>query len=265
MQKRFTPAPKQTEQKSQHPIIVQLQSMIPEIQRALPRHLNADRMARIVLTEFRKNPKLMECDPASLFGAILQCSQLGLEPGGALQHAWLIPRNRKGGGMECQLQIGYQGMIDLAERDGRVTIEAHGVYENELFDIDYGTDARIVHKPAIGKGRGSLIGAYALARYKDGRKKFHFLTIDEIEAARKRSQAGSSGPWSTDYDAMAIKTAIRRLFKYLPKSLEIAQALDLEEKAEMDLPQVFGNEEVNFETEIEESPTQVDPMEDVSK
>ena len=45
-----------------------------EIARALPRHLSPDRMTRIALTEFRKNPKLGECDPRSVFAAVIMAS-----------------------------------------------------------------------------------------------------------------------------------------------------------------------------------------------
>lgn len=48
---------------------------------ALPKHMTADRLARIATTEIRKVPKLASCDQASFLGAIMQCAQLGLEPG----------------------------------------------------------------------------------------------------------------------------------------------------------------------------------------
>ena len=68
----------------------QITALAPQLAKALPRHMNADRMARIALTEFRKNPELGKCTPHSLFGSLLTASQLGLEPG-PLGHAYLIP------------------------------------------------------------------------------------------------------------------------------------------------------------------------------
>ena len=62
-----------------------------ELATALPRHLDADRMLRICLTELRKTPKLLQCNPTSFFGAVVQASQLGLEPGSGLGQAYLIP------------------------------------------------------------------------------------------------------------------------------------------------------------------------------
>src|SRR6516164_8559050 len=104
-----------------------------EIARALPRHMTADRMARIALTECRKTPALMKCDPATLFGAVIQCAQLGLEPGGAMGHCYLLPfENRKKGTTDVQFIIGYRGMLDLARRSGQiVSISAREVCEND--------------------------------------------------------------------------------------------------------------------------------------
>lgn len=217
-------------------LVNEIQMFVPQIAKALPRHIDADRMVRVLITEVTKNPKLAECDKASFFGAILYCSQLGLEPGAALGHAFLIPRKTKNG-MEVQLQIGFQGMIDLVERDGRITIEAHLVFQNDFFKMKLGTSSELQHEPELIKDGGTLIGAYAVARYKDGRCKFRFIKLSEIEDARKRSQSGSFGPWTTDYNEMARKTAIRRLFKMLPKSIELARALELEETVELDRSQ----------------------------
>lgn len=266
MQQRFRPATRTPE--TQKPavndtIANELEAMIPQIQRSLPQMvgLTADRMARIILTEVRKNPKLAECDRKSFFGSIMECAQLGLEPGGILQQAFLIPRkNSFTEKIECNLQIGYQGYIELAERDGRITLIAHAVYEGETFDIDYGTNERLIHKPCIHGEPGKIIGAYAIAKYKDGRTKFLFLNIAKIEEAKKRSQAKKSSPWNTDYDAMAIKTAIRRLFKFLPKSPAIARALELEDAIDVEAsePEIeYPTTEVIESTEVE----QVDPME----
>ncbi len=108
---------------------------------ALPKHMTADRLARIATTEIRKIPKLAACDQASFLGAIMQCAQLGLEPGGALGHAYLIPfdKRQKVNGRwetvstEAQLIIGYRGMIDLARRSGQILhISAHSPCERQI-------------------------------------------------------------------------------------------------------------------------------------
>lgn len=223
-----------------------LESYKGEIQRALPKHMTADRMARIALTEFRKVPALMKCEPASLFGAVIQCAQLGLEPGGALGHAYLIPfENRKRGTTEVQFIVGYRGMIDLARRSGQiVSLEAHPVYEGDTFECELGLDSKLRHIPDWQNPNRTkdekLQFVYAVAKLKDGGTQFEVMSRAEVDGIRGRSRAASAGPWVTDYAAMALKTVIRRLFKYLPVSIEMQQAVGLDEQAEAGISQDNG-------------------------
>lgn len=226
-----------------------LESYKHEIARALPRHMTADRMARIALTECRKTPALMKCEPATLFGAVIQCAQLGLEPGGALGHAYLIPfENRKKGITEVQFIVGYKGMLDIARRSGQiVSISARTVHQNDKFTYRFGLDETIEHVPADGE-RGEMTHVYAVARLKDGGVQFEVMSRHEIERIRNASQGyktavkydRTDSPWISSFEEMAKKTVIRRLFKYLPVSIELAQAVALDERAEADVSQDNG-------------------------
>jgi len=205
-------------------------SLKNEIARALPRHLNADRMARIVTTALRTTPKLGECTPASFAGCVMSLAQLGLEPNTPLQHAYLIPReNRKRGIVECTLIIGYQGMIELARRSGQIDdIYAEVVYPGDHFHWQRGTDPRVDHVPSLADDRtaGKLTHVYGVAFIRGAaRPASEVLDRMQIEGRRARSQgAGSSySPWATDYTAMARKSAVRALWKFLPKSAEMAR------------------------------------------
>lgn len=202
-----------------------------EIARALPRHMTPDRMARVALTACRIVPKLGKCDPVSLFGAIIQASQLGLEVNTPLGHAYLLPfENRKKGTVEVQLLVGYRGMIDLARRSGQIlSISARAVHAKDKFSYAYGLEERLEHEPEADADRGPLTYVYAVARLKDGGAQFEVLSKAEVDLIRRRSMAANSGPWVTDYDAMARKTAVRRLFKFLPVSIEIQRAVTLDE------------------------------------
>lgn len=194
---------------------------------ALPKHMNPDRMSRIALTELRRTPKLSECNPMSFVGAVIQCSQLGLEPGNNLGHAYLIPY-----GKECQLIIGYRGMIDLARRSGQVvSLQAHVVYENDTFEFEYGLTPKLRHVPAR-SNHGNFVYVYACATLKDGGAQFEVMSREDIEQIMAASKSSRSGPWQTHFDEMARKTVIRRLFKYLPVSVEMTQAVTLDEAAE---------------------------------
>lgn len=222
------PSPAQT-------IAAYLKKMGPEIEKALPKHMDADRMARIALTTIRTNPKLLECSVPSLLGAVMQAAQLGLEPG-LIGHCYLVPfKNGKTGQTDVQFIIGYKGMIDLARRSGNIeSIYAHAVYSNDTFEYEYGLHPKLVHKPAMTE-RGEFIGAYAVAHFKDGGYQFEFMPKEEIEKRRKRSKAANAGPWVTDYEEMAKKTVIRHMWKYLPISIEIQQQAAQDEVVRKDV------------------------------
>lgn len=207
---------------------------------ALPKHMTADRLARIALTEVRKTPALARCDQASFLGAIMQCAQLGLEPGGALGHAYLLPfENRKKGTTEVQFIVGYRGMIDLARRSGQIlSIEARAVYAADQFHVRLGLNPDLQHEPDWeAPDRGPLRFVYAVAKLKDGGTQFEVMSRAEIERVRAKSRAAQSGPWVDHFEEMAKKTVLRRLFKYLPVSIELANAAEQDERIDLDMPQ----------------------------
>ncbi len=215
-----------------------------EIAAALPKHLTADRLSRIAMTEVRKNPELLNCDQASLLGAVIQAAQLGLEPGSALGHCYLIPfNNRQKNRKEIQFIIGYRGMLDLARRSGSCNkVDARAVYQGDEFTYQLGLDEKLVHVPAARNPGDQITHVYAIAALKNGTKQFDVMTRAEVEEIRGTSATGDkpSSPWATDYEAMAKKTVIRRLFKYLPVSIEIQQAVGLDEMADRGISQGNG-------------------------
>ncbi|WP_345195493.1 recombinase RecT, partial [Kistimonas scapharcae] len=175
-----------------------------------------------------KTPKLKECTDASLLGSVIQSAQLGLVPGGALGHCYLIPYfNRKLNKLECQFMLGYRGMLELARRSGAIKhIDARCVYEGEEFEILYGTQTTVIHKPSLTRnGNDTMIGVYAVGHLSSGGWQVEYMSMAEIKAIRDGSKAGSDGPWKSHFDEMAKKTVIRRLFKYLPVSIEAQTAV----------------------------------------
>lgn len=231
---------------------------------ALPKHLTADRLARIATTEMRRVPALAKASPESFLGAIMQCAQLGLEPSNGLGHAYLIPfGNGKDsrGRNNVQLIIGYRGMIDLARRSGQIlSISARAVHAGDEFKYQYGLNEDLYHVPAEDDTAGELTHVYAVARLKDGGVQFEVMSRKQIEAVRASSKAGTNGPWVTHFEEMAKKTVIRRLFKYLPVSVEMQTAVTLDERAEAGIDQ--HNEFVlNGDYQIIEEPTETEPPE----
>ena len=208
-----------------------LQKMGPEIARAVPKHVNPERMLRIAMTSLRMNPELMKCSPGSFLGCVLSAAQLGLEIGGPLAQAYLIPFKS-----ECTLIVSYRGMLNLARRSGMVTaIYAHEVREGDRFVYRLGLHPSLEHDPADTPDREDkpITHVYAVAKLKDADPVFVVLTRSQVEKYRVRSRASSSGPWVTDYAAMALKTAVRRLFTWIPQSSEMMLAASIDEAPEL--------------------------------
>jgi recombination protein RecT len=235
--------------------------MQAQLAAALPNVMTAERFARVVLTEIRKNPKLGEATPQSFFGAVMQCAQLGLEPGGALGHCYLLPfENRRKGIVEVQFILGYKGMLDLARRSGQIlSIEARAVYEHDTFHVSFGLDPDLKHTPNWDvEDRGALKFVYAVAKLKDGGTQFEVMSGREINKIRDGSQGyqtavrfnRTDSPWMAAYEEMAKKTVLRRIFKYLPVSIESQRAAGQDEAADrgetvtvdLDTGEIFGGE-----------------------
>jgi recombination protein RecT len=203
-----------------------------QVAMALPKHLTPDRFVRIALTELRLTPKLYECDPLSFLGAIVQCSQLGLEPGDNLGRAYLIPFKK-----ECQLIIGYRGFLDLARRSGQIlSTDAQCIYENDHFEFEKGSNSYLRLIPTM-KDRGKMIGAYAMSKFINGGELFEVMNKNDIDKIRSTSKAAKSeySPWNNPifYPEMARKTLVRRLAKYLPTTPELQKAITLDEQADL--------------------------------
>lgn len=194
--------------------LINSDSMREQFARALPKHMPAERFARIAITALTRTPKLADCTPASLMKCLLDLSAMGLEPDGRRAH--LIPYAQ-----ECTLVIDYKGLIELIRRSGDiVSIRSETVCENDEFEWQ---DGEITHRINWRKNRGHVEAVYAEAVMKSGEKQTAVMTREEIEGIRNRSKAGKSGPWVTDFAEMAKKTVVRRLSKMLPLSSEIME------------------------------------------
>lgn len=209
-----------------------LTKMGGQIQKALPSMVSSERFQRVALTAFSNNTKLQQCDPMSFIAAMMQSAQLGLEPNTPLGQAYLIPY-----GKQVQFQIGYKGLLELAQRSGKIkTLYAHEVRENDTFDIDYGLNQTLTHKPLLKGDRGEVIGYYAVYHLDTGGNSFIFMTKDEVlEHAKRFSKTYNSGPWQTDFDAMAKKTVIKQLLKYAPLSIELQRATSMDETVKTEI------------------------------
>lgn len=209
-----------------------------QLQHVAAAHMKPERMMRLMANAIRTTPKLGECDPMSLLGGLMTCAGLGLEPNTIMGHAYLIPfKNNRKGITEVQLVVGYKGLIDLARRSGHITSISANIHysDDDLWDYEEGTDARLRHVP--GAQEGDKLHSYAIAKFRDGGYASVVLPWAKVMKIRDGSQGWQTAvrynskdksPWWTHEDEMAKKTAIRALAKYLPLSVEFRDALTVD-------------------------------------
>jgi recombination protein RecT len=193
--------------------------------RLLPSNLKPEWFEAEVRVAVARSPKLMDCDPVSVFDAITTCAQLGLSPSGRMGSAYLIPY-----GTKCTLVVGYRGMADLAYRSGEIVeIGAQVVHENDDFTAREGFDLQVEHQRTEDEP-GPLRAVYAWAKTRLGGIIKVLMLRREVEpikraALSKKRQGSPPTPWETNEEEMWKKTALRRLFKLAPLSPQKASAL----------------------------------------
>lgn len=225
-------------------VVALLKNNMKAISNALPTHLTPERFLRIAATALSRSPDLLECTSLSLINSIVESSMLGLEIGGPLALAHIIPFNSYNKKLkmkvkEATLIVGYNGYRQLAFRSGQIGgFHAHPVFSTDAFDYEYGTEPYIRHKPDSSGKKGELIYAYAVA-FDRSRHMIDFEVIDQHEADRAKAKSAKgqydSGPWKDDPAPMWVKTAVRRLAKRLPMSPEMQRAASIEDAAENDV------------------------------
>ena len=233
-----------------------IKAMEPAIKKALPSVITPERFTRMVLSALSSTPKLAECSPQSFLAAMMTAAQLGVEPNTALGQAYLLPY-RNHGQMECQFQLGYKGLIDLAYRSGEVSvIQAHTVYENDVFEYELGMDPKLRHVPAKAD-RGEAVAYYAMFKTKDGGYGFEVMSVDDVQRHAQRyskSYGSGSSPWRSNFDEMAKKTVLKRALKYAPLKSDFVRGVAQDEtiKAELSDEMYAVPDETIFEAEGEE-------------
>lgn len=213
--------------------IQMIKAMYGELGNAIPpaiqKTLTPDRMARLAVTAMRQVRNLDQCTFASLAGALMVAAQLGLEPCTPLGHCYLIPRkNGRTGQFEATFQLGYQGMLELAYRTETIkSVTAKAVHANDEFLYEEGLDDKLVHRPYLGGDRGRVVAYYAVIKFTNGGHAFDVMSFGDMVQHMERfaptdyKSGKVTGPWATDFDEMAKKTMIRRLFKMMRKSTDI--------------------------------------------
>ncbi|WP_053086585.1 recombinase RecT [Acinetobacter sp. 243_ASPC] len=234
-----------------------------QLELALPKHLNADRMVRLSLTAFSQTPALQECDPKTIFASIIIASQLGLEIGVNGQ-GYLVPYKKK-----CTFIPGWKGLVDLANRGGRCTVWTGAVYEGDEFDYMLGDAPYCRHKPCGEFDEAKLTHVYAIGRVKDSEMAvIEVWPVQKVRAHFKKVVVPALQPnhYSKKYfEAYAKKVALLQLLKYMPQSVEMANAMDVSHAAESGKGVTIDGDFVtvdNSQTEEEETAVQVNTLEE---
>ncbi len=227
---------------------IQQDAIQEQFKHALPKWLSVDRFFRVVFTSVLKNPKILNCTRESIMSSLIQAAAVGLEP--VMGRAHLIPYNNSKfidgkyqKVLECQFQPGYQGLIDLAKRSGDVAdVDADVVYENDIFEMEKGSNKHLKFVRHIGGNRGEKLGAFAIWYLKDGSEHFDFMDLEELYKIRDKSQAyryaksnpnnkaAQECPWIVYENEQMKKTVIKRTSKLVPASIEFVEAVELDNK-----------------------------------
>jgi recombination protein RecT len=252
------------------------------VQEAMPSFMRGQSQAllRTLYSECTKNPKLLECTPESLFGCTICVAQLGLMFGGSLGQAYLVPFwDNKATKLKATLIIGYKGYLQLVNRSGAVgVVNAFTVYEGDDFSVEYGSEPKLIHRPRIMVSADEVAnrkpaGYYATVKTQYG-STFQYLSRAEAEnhrdrfAMTRKKNGDVYGVWVDHFDAMAMKTAILRLCKYLPMSVEMQMAQSVDQSneesnngGEFDASQLFRASTDQIE-EHKPEPSKVDQLRD---
>lgn len=180
-----------------------------------------------VISVANGNPQLRKAEPMSIIGAAMVAATMQLQVIPTLGQCYIIPY-----GSKAQFQVGYLGLLQLCQRSGQFKkILAAPVHEGEYisgdeFDEDYVFDRKQ-------RKSDNVIGYMAKFELLNGFTKVAYWDIDKVKAhATKFSQAFRSGfnsPWKSDFDAMAMKTVMKSILKYAPKSIEMQNAVTFDQ------------------------------------
>lgn len=223
-----------------------LERMKPQMALALPKHMSADRMARLTLTAFSTNKQLQACKTDSILASLMVATQLGLEPGINGQ-GYLIPYKDT-----CTFVPGWKGLVDLVARAGRATVWTGAVYHGDKFDYQLGDEPFCRHKP--GDSEGEFTHVYAIGRVKDaqmpvievwtrGKVNKHLAQYNKV-GGRHYALANEN-----NFEMYARKIALLQVLKYMPSSIELSNAIAVSHAAEAGQGAVIEGDFVTINTE----------------
>jgi recombination protein RecT len=205
-----------------------------EFRMALPSHISPDKFQRVVMTAAQQNPDILIADRRTLLMSATKCATDGLLPDGREAAFVIFNTKIKRDGKDVWVKaVQYVPMLAGLQKRARNTgqiagIIAQVVYEHDEFvrkPDDF--ENPVYHRPPpLGQPRGELLGAYAIAKFKDGTIVAEVMDRDEIAkvaaVSKSRDREGNPiGPWQDWQSEMWRKTVFKRLSKWLPTDAEV--------------------------------------------
>ncbi len=209
--------------------------VLAQLQKAAPANLSPQRLIRQTISLVQKNPSLLRCTQLSVLQGVMQSAELGLELTGPLGHAFLVPRyDKRVRANVATFQIGWKGLVALAFRSDLVAaFPVRYVYANEPFEVEYGTQHQIRHRP-LWTNKGELVAVYAAVYYKSGGRDFEVMSVEDVQAHREKyvPRSDRETAWDTSFPEMAAKTVCRKLCRRLSLCPEAQAAAAIDEEEE---------------------------------
>lgn len=211
-----------------------------------------NRLLRVAYNTIAYDDKLSQClttveGRISILGGVMEAVKMGITLGGPMQEGWLLPFSIRGV-MKAQLIVGYMGYRNIMDRSRAVidlTPRAVHILDADNFDYELGSNPFVRFRPKHQQPtrEQDVLACFGVANIRGGGRQIDVLLKDEIDAHRARSRAKDNGPWVTDYPAMGMKTVVRKMAKYLPKSSELlARAMELDTQVDTGVEQAFDIE-----------------------
>ncbi len=206
-----------------------LDKLKPQLALALPKHMGADRMARLALTAFSTNLALQDCTPKSIAAALMTAGQLGLEPGvnGA---GFLIPYKTT-----CTFVPGWKGLVDLVSRSGRGTVYTGVIFKDQDYTfVDGAKRDLIIHNETDMDAPEDITHAFAIGWVKDAAMPIIELwTVAKIKKHRdKYNKVGTKHYSFRDWEMYCRKIPLLQVLKYMPSSIELSNAISVSNASE---------------------------------
>ena len=240
-----------------------LEKFKPQLSLALPKHMNADRMARLALTAFSTTPALQQCTPQSIAASIMVAGQLGLEPGvnGA---GYLIPYKST-----CTFVPGWKGLVDLVSRSGRGTVYTGVIFKDQQYTFTDGARRDLViHNETDLDDPEDITHAFAIGWVKDAAMPIIELwTVEKIRKHRdKYNKVGGKHYSFRDWEMYARKVPLLQVLKYMPASIELSNAVAISNASEQGYGATIENGIViETNTEPHDEPQEMYPQEQFEK